>query len=78
MAGDRRRGGHRRGAGVTAVRPVREDGGPPPEPRREERAEPGFVEEVSGSPVVRSFLPSAGSALGRETTRGLFGTHRRR
>jgi hypothetical protein len=48
---------------------------PPPAP---ERAEPGFVEKAFESPVVRSFMRSAASALGREITRGLFGTRRRR
>ncbi len=51
---------------------------PPPEARREERAEPGFVEKAFESPAVRSFMRSAASALGREITRGLFGTRRRR
>ncbi len=37
-----------------------------------------MVAEVLGSPVVKSFLRSAASALGREITRGLFGTRRRR
>ncbi|GAA3224703.1 DUF853 family protein [Pseudonocardia petroleophila] len=50
----------------------------PPPRAREERAEPGFVEKAFGSPVVRSFLRSAASALGREITRGMFGTRRRR
>ncbi len=45
---------------------------------RAERVEPGFVEKAISSPVVRSFLRSAASALGREITRGLFGTRRRR
>ncbi|QJY44468.1 helicase HerA-like domain-containing protein [Pseudonocardia broussonetiae] len=50
-----------------------------PAPRaREERPEPGFVEKAFASPVVRSFLRSAASALGREITRGMFGTRRRR
>jgi DNA helicase HerA-like ATPase len=48
-----------------------------PEPERR-REEPGMVAEVLGSPVVKSFLRSAASALGREITRGLFGTRRRR
>jgi hypothetical protein len=48
-----------------------------PEPERR-REEPGVVAEVLGSPVVKSFLRSAASALGREITRGLFGTRRRR
>jgi DNA helicase HerA-like ATPase len=51
---------------------------PPPPPAREERAEPSFVEKAFGSPVVKSFLRSAASALGREITRGMFGTRRRR
>jgi hypothetical protein len=54
---------------------------PPPlrEPeRRRERDEPSMVAEVLASPVVKSFLRSAASALGREITRGMFGTRRRR
>jgi uncharacterized protein len=50
---------------------------PAPEPERR-REEPSVVAEVLGSPVVKSFLRSAASALGREITRGLFGTRRRR
>jgi hypothetical protein len=37
-----------------------------------------MVAEVLASPVVKSFLRSAASALGREITRGMFGTRRRR
>ena len=48
---------------------------PPAPPRREE---PSVVAEMLGSPVVKSFLRSAASALGREITRGMFGTRRRR
>ena len=49
-----------------------------PEPRRRaEREEPSMLENVLGSPMVRSFLRSAGTALGRELTRGIFGTRRR-
>jgi hypothetical protein len=52
---------------------------PPPAPEPERRRdEPSVVAEVLGSPVVKSFLRSAASALGREITRGLFGTRRRR
>jgi len=47
---------------------------PPP---RQERQEPGMIAEVLGSPVVKSFLRSMGTQLGREITRGLFGTRRR-
>jgi DNA helicase HerA-like ATPase len=38
----------------------------------------GGVGAVLSSPVFRSFARSAASALGREITRGLFGTRRRR
>ena len=37
-----------------------------------------MVSEMLGSPVVKSFLRSAASALGREITRGIFGTRTRR
>jgi hypothetical protein len=38
----------------------------------------GVVAAVLSSPVFKSFARSAASALGREITRGLFGTRRRR
>jgi DNA helicase HerA-like ATPase len=50
---------------------------PPPREQRQEREAPSVVAEVLGSPMVKSFLRSAGTALGREITRGLFGTRRR-
>ncbi|HVN13326.1 MAG TPA: helicase HerA-like domain-containing protein [Kineosporiaceae bacterium] len=46
--------------------------------RGEPREEPSMVEQVVGSPMVRSFMRSAGSALGREITRSIFGTASRR
>jgi DNA helicase HerA-like ATPase len=52
---------------------------PAPEaPRSRQREEPSMVEQVVGSPVVKSFLRSAGSALGREITRSIFGTATKR
>jgi len=54
------------------------DAAPSTSPRRAPRSQPGFVEKALGSPVVESFLRSAASALGREITRGMFGTRRRR
>jgi DNA helicase HerA-like ATPase len=60
-------------APAPADAPPPEAPAPPPE-----RAEPSFVEKAFESPVVRSFMRSAASALGREITRGLFGTKRRR
>jgi DNA helicase HerA-like ATPase len=47
------------------------------EPDRE-RDQPSMAEKVLGNPAVRSFVRSAASALGREITRGIFGTRRRR
>jgi uncharacterized protein len=43
-----------------------------------EKDEPGLVEKVLGNSAVKSFLRSAGSALAREITRGIFGTSRKR
>ncbi len=59
--------------------PVREEASG--RPRREPRAEPredDIVAKVLGSSAFRSFARSAASSLGREITRGLFGTRRRR
>lgn len=49
-----------------------------PEPPRQQKEEPGLVEKVLGNSAVKSFLRSAGSALAREITRGIFGTSRKR
>ncbi|GAB1510516.1 helicase HerA-like domain-containing protein [Actinophytocola sp. KF-1] len=48
------------------------------QPDKKEADEPGFMEKVMGNSAVKSFLRSAASAVGREVTRGLFGTRRRR
>ncbi len=64
---------------VPAEEPVREEA--PERPRRETRAEPredDVVSKILGSSAFRSFARSAASSLGREITRGLFGTRRRR
>jgi DNA double-strand break repair helicase HerA and related ATPase len=45
--------------------------------KEREEDEPGFVEKVMGNSAVKSFLRSAASTVGREITRGLFGTRRR-
>jgi DNA helicase HerA-like ATPase len=47
------------------------------EPERKSEEEPGFFEKVMGNSAVKSFLRSAASTVGREVTRGLFGTRRR-
>jgi DNA helicase HerA-like ATPase len=50
----------------------------PREEPRSQREEPSVITQAMTSPVVRSFLRSAGSALGREITRSIFGTATRR
>jgi uncharacterized protein len=50
----------------------------PARPAREPKKQESVVEQVLGSTAVRSMLRSAGSTLGREITRSLFGTARRR
>lgn len=42
------------------------------------KEEPGMVEQVVGSSAFKSALRSAGTVIGREITRSLFGTSRRR
>jgi len=49
----------------------------PPSAPEPEPEEPGFLEKAFGSPVVKSFLRSAATQLGREVTRGMFGTRTR-
>ena len=52
-----------------------------PAPAHQGRApkpEPSMVEEVLKSSAAKSFMRSAGSALGREITRGIFGTAKRK
>jgi DNA double-strand break repair helicase HerA and related ATPase len=58
------------------ARPPVQDAPAQEEPR--EKDEPGALEKVLGSAPVKSFLRSAASAIGREITRGLFGTAKRR
>jgi len=51
---------------------------PPPAPRaRAPKEEPGMVAQVVGSSAFRSMLRSAGTVVGREITRSIFGTARR-
>ena len=49
-----------------------------PTRRRAEKEEPGLVEQVVGSGMFKSMMRSAGTAIGREITRSIFGTARRR
>ena len=50
----------------------------PPMPEPAGRAEPGVFEQMMGNPVVKSAMRSAGTVIGREITRSIFGTGRRR
>lgn len=55
--------------------PVPTDTGVPPMPAP---AEPGLLEQVMDSPAFKSAMRSAGTVIGREITRSIFGTGRRR
>lgn len=53
---------------------------PAPAPKaapRAEKEEPGLFEKVTGSSAFKSMLRSAGTVIGREITRSIFGTSRR-
>lgn len=60
------------------VAPPQQEQAPEAPPQRQQKEEPGLVEKVLGNSAVKSFLRSAGSALAREITRGIFGTSRKR
>lgn len=49
---------------------------PPPMPAPP--ADPGFLEKMMDSPAFKSAMRSAGTVIGREITRSIFGTGRRR
>ncbi|ULE31821.1 helicase HerA-like domain-containing protein [Mycobacterium sp. IDR2000157661] len=46
--------------------------------RSRDTAEPGMLEQVMASPAFKSAMRSAGTVIGREITRSIFGTARRR
>ncbi|MGW0121270.1 helicase HerA-like domain-containing protein [Streptomyces sp. NPDC003327] len=81
QAVDRESAYERLGAGRAAAEP---DTAAAPEPVRTEagaprqKEEPSLVEQVVGSGMFRSLARSVGTQLGREITRSLFGTARRR
>ncbi|MDE9365652.1 DUF853 family protein [Luteipulveratus sp. YIM 133132] len=49
-----------------------------PKPPKQAKEQPGMVEQVVKSSAFKSALRSAGTVIGREITRSLFGTARRR
>ncbi|MBJ8346734.1 helicase HerA-like domain-containing protein [Antrihabitans sp. YC2-6] len=59
-----------------AATPEPQDAPPPPPPPA--RDEPTAAERIMKNPAVKSFLRSAASAAGREISRSIFGTRRRR
>jgi hypothetical protein len=82
-----RESAYERLAAKLAPRPAPVPAPEAPTPRRErapsrrsepERADGGVVGAVLGSSAFRAFARSAASALGREISRGVFGTRRRR
>ena len=50
----------------------------PPMPAPAEPVEPGMLEKMMDNPAFKSAMRSAGTVIGREITRGIFGTGRRR
>jgi hypothetical protein len=47
-------------------------------PAPAQREEPGVFDKMMESPAFKSAMRSAGTVLGREITRSIFGTGRRR
>ena len=43
-----------------------------------QKAEPGVLDQVMNNPAFKSAMRSAGTVIGREITRSIFGTGRRR
>jgi hypothetical protein len=50
----------------------------PPMPAPVENAGPGVFDQVMDNPAFKSAMRSAGTVIGREITRSIFGTGRRR
>jgi hypothetical protein len=50
---------------------------PAPAAKRQPKEQPGVVEQVVQSSAFRSMMRSAGTVIGREITRSIFGTARR-
>jgi uncharacterized protein len=48
------------------------------EVKSRDTAEPGMLEKMMASPAFKSAMRSAGTVIGREITRSIFGTARRR
>lgn len=67
------------GGGVTVdLPPIPTGFDLPPMPAPVEKAEPGMLEQMMDNPAFKSAMRSAGTVIGREITRSIFGTTRRR
>jgi DNA helicase HerA-like ATPase len=66
-------------APTPAQQPAPAPAAPPPSaPRRAEKEEPSIIQQVAESSAFKSMLRSAGTVIGREITRSIFGTSRRK
>ena len=64
-------------AGSQAPAPSPAAPAPTSAPKRAPKEEPSIIEQVAGSSAFKSMLRSAGTVIGREITRSIFGTRRR-
>ena len=64
--------------GAAAAAPAPQAAAPAPRSQAAPREEPGVIGQVVKSSAFKSMLRSAGTVIGREITRSIFGTSRRR
>ncbi len=65
-------------AEILGIPPQQPAPAPPPRAGKAQPTGGGVIDNVLGSSAFESFLKSAGAALGREISRGMFGNRRRR
>jgi hypothetical protein len=64
-------------AAPAAAAPAPAPAAPAATPKRPAKEEPSIIEQVAGSSAFKSMLRSAGTVIGREITRSIFGTRKR-
>ncbi|HET8988213.1 MAG TPA: helicase HerA-like domain-containing protein [Humibacillus sp.] len=64
-------------AAPAAAAPAPTAPAPAATPKRAAKEEPSIIEQVAGSSAFKSMLRSAGTVIGREITRSIFGTRKR-
>jgi hypothetical protein len=64
-------------AAPAAAAPAPAPAAPAATPQRPAKEEPSIIEQVAGSSAFKSMLRSAGTVIGREITRSIFGTRKR-